>query len=185
MRLTTTLAAAVLACGMTAAHADNERGLYLGAGVGLFNIEVDDVDTVDELDQAFDSDDTVFKVFGGWRFNPFISVELDYIDLGGPEDTVEDVRIKAEINGIAPYLIGTIPLGPIEGFARVGYYFYDVEISGEDIGSVDDSGEDLVYGVGLGLTLFEHLHARLEYEIIDVSEVDDANAIWLSGAWRF
>src|SRR5688572_4113234 len=185
MRLTTTLAAAVLACGMTAAHADNERGLYLGAGVGLFNIEVDDVETVDELDQAFDSDDTVFKVFAGWRFNPFISVELDYIDLGGPEDTVEDVRVKAEINGIAPYLIGTIPLGPIEGFARVGYYFYDVEISGEDIGSVDDSGEDLVYGVGLGLTLFEHLHARLEYEIIDVSEVDDANAVWLSGAWRF
>jgi hypothetical protein len=50
---------------------------------------------------------------------------------------------------------------------------------------VDDSDEDLVYGVGVGLTLFEHLHARLEYEIIDVSEVDDANAIWLSGAWRF
>jgi hypothetical protein len=78
-----------------------------------------------------------------------------------------------------------VPLGPIEGFARVGYYFYDVEISGQDLGSVDDSGEDLVYGAGVGLTLFEHLHARLEYEIIDVSEVDDANAIWLSGAWRF
>jgi Outer membrane protein beta-barrel domain len=175
MRLTTTLAAAVLACGMTAAHADNERGLYLGVGVGQFNIEVDDIDTTDELEEAFDSDDTVFKVFGGWRFNPFISVELDYIDLGGPEDTIEDVLVKAEIDGIAPYLIGTLPLGPIEGFARVGYYFYDVEIS----------GEDLVYGVGVGLTLFEHLHARLEYEIIDVSEVDDANAIWLSGAWRF
>ena len=50
---------------------------------------------------------------------------------------------------------------------------------------MSDSGEDLVYGVGIGLTFFEHLHARLEYEIIDVSEVDDANAIWLSGAWRF
>ena len=185
MRFTTTLAAAVLACGMTAAHADNERGLYLGVGVGQFNIEVDDVDTTDELRQAFDSDDTVFKVFGGYRFNPFIGIELDYIDLGGPEDTVENVKVKAEINGVAPYLIGTLPLGPIEAFARVGYYFYDVEISGEDLGSVDDSGEDLVYGVGVGLTLFEHLHARLEYEIIDVSDVDDANAIWLSGAWRF
>lgn len=185
MRLTTTLAAAVLACGMTAAHADNERGLYLGVGVGQFNVEVDDIDTTDELEEAFDSDDTVFKAFGGWRFNPFIAVELDYIDLGGPEDTIENVRVKAEIDGIAPYLVGTLPIGPIEGFVRVGYYFYDVEISGEDLGSIDDSGEDLVYGVGVGLTLFEHLHARLEYEIIDVSEVDDANAIWLSGAWRF
>jgi OOP family OmpA-OmpF porin len=185
MRLTTTLAAAFLACGMTVAHADNERGLYLGAGVGQFNIEVDDIDTTDELQEAFDGDDTVFKVFGGYRFNPFIGVELDYIDLGGPEDTVENVKVKAEINGFAPYLIGTLPIGPIEGFVRVGYYFYDVEINGENLGSVDDSGEDLVYGAGIGLTLFEHLHARLEYEIIDVSEVDDANAIWLSGAWRF
>lgn len=185
MRFTTAFAAALLACGMTAAYADNESGLYLGVGAGQFNVEVDDVDTTDELDEAFDGDDTVYKVFAGWRFNPFIGVELDYIDLGGPEDTIEDVRVKAEINGFAPYLIGTLPLGPIEGFVRVGYYFYDVEINGEDLGSVDDSGEDLVYGVGVGLTFFEHIHARLEYEIIDVSEVDDANAIWLSGAWRF
>jgi opacity protein-like surface antigen len=185
MRVTILAVAALFASGMTPAFADNDRGFYAGAGVGLFNIEVDDVDTIDELDQAFDSDDTVFKVFAGYRFNPFIGVEVDYIDLGGPEDTVENVKVKAEINGVAPYLIGTLPLGPIEAFARVGYYFYDVEISGQDLGSVDDSGEDLVYGVGIGLTLFEHLHARLEYEIIDVSEVDDANAIWLSGAWRF
>ena len=185
MRFTVFAAAAAFAFGMSPAFADNERGLYAGVGVGQFNIEVDDVDTTDELREAFDSDDTVFKVFAGYRFAPFIGVELDYIDLGGPEDTIENVKVKAEINGVAPYLIGTLPLGPIEVFARVGYYFYDVEISGEDLGSVDDSGEDLVYGAGVGLTLFEHLHARLEYEIIDVSEVDDANAIWLSGAWRF
>jgi len=185
MRLITILAAAFLACGMTAAHAENERGLYVGVGVGQFNIKVDDVDTADELRETFDSDDTVFKVFGGYRFNPFIGIELDYIDLGGPEDTVENVKVKAEINGFAPYVIGTLPVGPVELFARVGYYLYDVKISGESLGSVDDSAEDLVYGAGVGLTLFEHLHARLEYEIIDVSDVDDANAIWLSGAWRF
>jgi hypothetical protein len=185
MRFTVLAAAVAFAFGMSPAFADNERGFYAGVGVGQFNIEVDDVDTTDELRETFDSDDTVFKVFAGYRFAPFIGVELDYIDLGGPEDTIENVRVKAEINGVAPYLIGTLPLGPIEVFARVGYYFYDVEISGEDFGSVDDSGEDLVYGAGVGLTLFEHLHARLEYEIIDVSEVDDANAIWLSGAWRF
>ena len=103
-----------------------------GVGAGQFNVEVDDLDTSDEFDEAFDGDDTVYKVFAGWRFNPFIGVELDYIDLGGPEDTVENVRVKAEINGFAPYLIGTLPLGPIEGFARVGYYFYDVEINGEE-----------------------------------------------------
>ena len=187
MRLTIVPAAAALfALGMSPAFADeNPSGFYVGVGAGQFNIEVDDLDTSDELDEAFDGDDTVYKVFAGWRFNPFIGVELDYIDLGGPEDTVEGIKVKAEINGFAPYLIGTLPVGPVEFFARVGYYFYDVDIKGEDVGSVSDSNEDLVYGAGIGLTLFDHLHARLEYEIIDVSDVDDANAVWLSGAWRF
>ena len=47
------------------------------------------------------------------------------------------------------------------------------------------SDEDLVYGFGAGVTFFEHLHARLEYEKIDADALDDADAIWLSGAWRF
>lgn len=179
------LAAALFALGVVPAFADNESGLYLGVGIGQFNVEIDDVDTADDIEEAFDSDDTVWKAFAGWRFMPFIGVELAYIDLGRPEDTVEDVRVETEISGIAPYVVGTLPVGPVEFFAKVGYYFYDVKINGQDIVSVDDSGEDLVYGAGVGLTLFEHLHARLEYEIIDVSEVDDANAIWLSGAWRF
>jgi opacity protein-like surface antigen len=179
------LAMALVAFGAAPAFADNERGLYIGAGVGQFNVEIDNLDELGDTVESFDSDDTTYKVFGGWRFAPFFAVELDYIDLGAPEDTVGSTRLEAEINGVAPYLIGTLPVGPIELFARVGYYFYDIELNAQDIGSIDDSNEDLVYGAGLGITLFEHLHARLEYEIIDISEVDDANAAWLSGAWRF
>ena len=78
-----TIAAALLAMGAAPVFAD-ESGLYLGVGVGQFNVEVDDVDTADDIQQAFDSDDTVYKVFAGWRFAPFFAVELDYIDLGGP-----------------------------------------------------------------------------------------------------
>jgi opacity protein-like surface antigen len=179
------LATALLAFGATPAFADNERGLYLGAGVGQFNVEIDNLDDAGDTVANFDSDDTSFKVFGGWRFAPFFAVELDYIDLGAPEDTIGGTKIETEISGVAPYLVGTLPLGPIELFARVGYYFYDIEVNAQNIGSLDDSDEDLAYGAGLGITLFEHLNVRLEYEIIDVSAVDDANALWLSGAWRF
>lgn len=184
MRRSTALVV-LMALGIAPALAQNDSGLYIGAGVGQFNVEIDDVEDVGTTLESFDSDDTSIKVFAGWRFNKFIGIELDYIDLGAPEDTVNDLRVKAEVNGVAPYLIGTVPLGPIELFAKVGYYFYDVRIDAESIGSLDDSKDDLVYGIGAGITLFEHLHARLEYEIIDISEVDDANALWLSGAWRF
>jgi OOP family OmpA-OmpF porin len=168
-----------------AALADNDSGLYLGVGGGQFNIKFDELDTLEDVQEEFDGDDTVYKAFAGWRFNPYIGIELDYMDLGAPNDTIDDINIEAKISGIAPYVIVTLPLGPIEFFGKAGYYFYDVELNAENLASAKESEEDLVYGAGLGLTLFGHLHARLEYEIIDVSDVDDANVIWVSGAWRF
>lgn len=165
---------------------DNDSGFYIGAGIGQATVEID---TLEELEQelgSFDDDDTSWKIFGGWRFMPWLAVELTYLDLGKAEDNIGTIPVSAELNGFAPYIIGTLPLGPVELFARVGYYFYDVKVNEESLEIRDDSTEDFTYGAGIGVTFFEHLHARLEYEVIDVSEViDDANALWLSGAWRF
>jgi OOP family OmpA-OmpF porin len=171
----------------TSFAADNESGLYLGAGVGQFNVEIDDVTDVANAVDNLDSDDTSFKIFGGWRFNNWLSAELAYIDFGGPDDDVAGNNLEAEIDGFAPYIIGTLPLGPIEVFAKAGYLFYDlnVKVNGDRVGSKSGSDEDFVYGAGLGITLFERLNARLEYEIIDVSELDTSDALWLTGSWRF
>jgi len=175
------LATVLLTLASAGALADNDSGLYLGIGAGQFNIELDEVDG-----ETFDSDDTTYKLFAGYRINRFFGVEFDYIDLGSPSDTVDGFNFETKIKGFAPYAIGTLPLGPIELFARVGYYFYDFEVDGPAGGAtLDDSDEDLVYGVGVGLTIFDHLHARLEYEEFDVTDTQSANAIWLSGAWRF
>lgn len=180
---------------MSAQAQENEQGFYVGGGVGQFNVQIDDVDDTDNAIERLDDDDTSWKLFGGYRFNPHISVELAYIDFGGASDTTTAAGssgdYSVEVSGLAPYLIGTMPLGPVELFAKVGYYFYDVELDvdlddlGGDVFSSEDSGEDLLYGFGVGMTFFEHLNARLEYEKIDADELDDADALWLSGAWRF
>lgn len=185
MKRSATAAAILIALSTTPAYAETESGFYLGAGAGRFNVEIDDVEDVTDTVGSFDADDTTFKAFAGWRFSPYIAVELDYLDLGNPEDTIDDQRVNADINGFAPYLVGTLPVGPVELFAKAGYLFYDVKVDVEDLDVVDDSNEDFVYGGGIGLTLFEHLHTRLEYEVIDIGEFDDANALWLSAAWRF
>ena len=182
----TLLALSLFIFGVSGALAEeNPNGFYVGAGVGQFNVEVDNLDEAQDVVSDFDSDDTTFKVFGGWRFTPVFAVELDYIDLGAPEDTIANTKIKAEINGIAPYLVATLPLGIFEIFGKVGYYFYDVEIDADNVKVLDDSDEDLAYGAGVGLVFFDHLNARLEYEFIDISEADDSTALWLTGAWRF
>lgn len=187
-----------LSGGMMPAHAaqpDNNRGFYVGGGVGQFNVQIDDIDDTNNAIERLDDDDTSWKAFVGYRFNQYFSIEGAYIDFGGPSDrataTGSSGDYQVELSGLAPYVIGTIPLGPVELFGRVGYYFYDVDVTadlddlGDDVFSSSDSGEDLLYGFGVGVTFFDHLHARLEYEKIEADNVDDADALWLSGAWRF
>jgi outer membrane immunogenic protein len=173
--------AAVMLTSLSSMAWANDSGLYVGAGVGKYNVELEETDL-----GTFEGDDTVLKVFAGYRINSFLALELDYIDLGETSDTLENINVNSEVNGFAPYVIGTIPLGPIELFAKAGYYFYDVEFTGSGLADEwDGSDEDFVYGAGLGLTLFGRLHARLEYEIIDISDTSESNAVWLSGAFRF
>jgi len=174
------LALCVALLGASAAWADNESGLYLGGGVGQFNVEVEDVGQ-----DTFDGDDDAFKAFVGWRFNPYLAIEFDAYDFGNPKDDVDGFDVETDISGYAPYVIGTLPLGFLELSAKAGYMFYDYEIKSEGLGGEDEDGNDLVYGVGVGLTLFDHLHARLEYEVFDLDEVEDADAFWLTAAWRF
>lgn len=90
--------------------------------------------------------------------------------------------------------LGTLPITIFELSAKVGYYFHDVELDvnldnvGGGNGNVlhtDDNGEALVYGVGAGVALIDHINLLVEYELMDFDEVDDANVLWVSAAWRF
>jgi hypothetical protein len=185
-----------LACSSAFAQdVENDEGLYIGGGIGQFNVRIDDLDDTDEAVETLDDEDTAWKAFVGWRMNPFFALELAYIDFGGPNDRFEGEGssgdFTVDISGFAPYLIGTIPIGPVELFGKVGYYFYDIdfEVDIDDPTFLDVDGgasdEDLLYGFGVGMTLFERLNARLEYEMIDSDVIDDADALWLSGQWRF
>ncbi|HEU4654558.1 MAG TPA: porin family protein [Steroidobacteraceae bacterium] len=199
-------AAAAVALSLSASSAfaqeQNDAGFYVGAGVGQFNVQIDDVDQTDEAIQKLDDDDNSWKAFVGWRFNPFLSLELAYIDFGDVNGTFRGGNsttasgsggnYDVSISGFAPYVIGTIPLGPIELFGKAGYYFYDVDQSynfdqplSQDIVDSSSSESDFMYGAGVGVTFLQHVNVRLEYERIDSSVVDDADALWLSGAWRF
>jgi hypothetical protein len=86
---------------------------------------------------------------------------------------------------LAPTVVGTLPLGPVELFGKAGVLFYDVEIDAPGNRLIDSSGEDAVLGVGIGFTAFERLSFTAEYERIDIEEFDDADAVWLTAAWRF
>ena len=95
---------------------------------------------------------------------------------------------EVETDGFAPYVIGTLPIGPFELFAKAGYYFHETNArvtSPAGSTSASDSGDDFTWTAGVGVTLFDTFNLRLEYEQFDFENTDDSNALWLTGAFRF
>ena len=168
---------------------DNPQGFYLGAGVGDFSAAVDEINNLDDVDDVgidFSDGDNAMKVFGGWRFNRFFAVQGDFVDFGDSSGFVSpSVSGTSDVQGMAPSIVGTLPLGPVELFGRLGMMFYEVDLNLGGGRIVDESGEDLVWSAGIGIDLFERLNLRLEYEEIDIAELDEADALWLNAAWKF
>jgi OOP family OmpA-OmpF porin len=180
------------------AHAEpdagNPSGPYIGGGWGRFNLHIHNLNDVGTaVDTISDAKDNAWKVFAGYRFNPYWSLEAAYIDFGSPGDRFQasgsDGSYRVKMSGFAPSLVGTIPLGPVELSAKVGYYLYDTETrvnfsSGTFLQS-KHGRSDFLYGAGVGMTFFDHFNARVEYERINIKNATDSNAMWLTGAWRF
>ena len=104
------------------AQGDNAEGFYLGAGLGDFSTDIDELDDVDDVDLEFDSDENARKMFAGWRFNRFFAVQLDVVDFERSVDARNALDVVAtQSEGIAPGMVGTLPLGPVELFARRGF----------------------------------------------------------------
>jgi hypothetical protein len=180
------LFAAVAAGSMTspawAQFGDNEEDFYIGAALGNFSSEIDDID---DADFDFDEDESASRIFGGWRFNNFFSVQVDRYDFGEASNAAGLLNVSTDTKGWAPQVVGTLPVGPIELFLRGGILFYNVDVSLDGDELFDESGKDPVYAAGIGFTVLERLNLKLEYEVVEISEYDDAEAVWLSGAWRF
>ena len=197
MNLNFKFAAALAAISMVAAPAafaqqqEEVSGFYLGAGAGQFNAHIDNVDEVDSTVDEWDEDDTAYKVFGGYRLNRFLAFELDYVNLGEPSgNIVPGFNVDASVDGFAPYVVGTLPLGPyFELYGRAGYYFYDATRGVTDTldnrVEFDEESEDFVYGAGIGANIGEKVNLRFEYEKFDIEGLDDTDALWLTAAWRF
>lgn len=190
------IAAAVAALSLAtlpafAQQQEEVSGFYIGGGAGQFNAQIDDVDDLDEGVEGWDEDDTAYKFFAGYRLNRFLGFELAYINLGEPSGAVvPGFNVDQSVDGFAPYIVGTFPLGKyFEVYGRLGYYFYDATLGTETEldgrAEFDEESEDLVWGGGIGANIGEKLNVRLEYERFDLETVDDADAIWLTAAWRF
>jgi OOP family OmpA-OmpF porin len=167
----------------------NVEGLYIGGGIGDFSSSIDEINSLDQIDDAgidFTDGDNAMKLFAGWNFNRYFAVQGDYVDFGDQSGAVApSVNGTSNVKGFAPSIVGTLPIGPVELFGRVGMMFYNLDVNLNGGQLIDDSAEDLVWSAGVGIDIADRLNLRLEYEQIDIPQFDEANAVWLNAAWKF
>lgn len=167
-----------------------ESGFYLGGSIGSAAVEanVDDGGIVlPDPPPVFDEDDFGWKVFAGYNFalgEVFaLGLEGGYTDLGKPSGDVLSIPISVAPTALNLYGTAGVDLGPINLFAKYGVVNWDVDAVIDGIGFSDD-GSDPAYGVGLRFNLGS-LEIRGEYEIFDVSDVEDVTMLSVGLAYRF
>jgi OOP family OmpA-OmpF porin len=170
MRKVGIAALAALSLGLLTQTASAE-GFYVGAGLGSAETKVNG---------GFKDQDLGFKLFGGYSFNQYVGVEVEYLDGG----SAKDEGAKVELDGFGLSVLGSIPVSDAFSlFARLGYGTWDAKVSayGE---SDKDNDEELFYGLGAAFNLTEQFQVRAEWEGIDVSG-GDFNYFGVAGVFKF
>ena len=189
------------ACALVAGNAGAaELGFYAGGFYGESENELDQAPFAgtalliyedfgfapQEVSSSFETGDSTYGFFAGYRWLRNLAFEVGFLDLGSVKyadqasgiylETGEpenwNQRISSSTSGFTLSALGILPLNHrIEAFARGGVLLSSGELRyriSDGIGSVGRSGSksdvDLLAGAGLGFTFAEIYTLRAEYQ---------------------
>jgi OOP family OmpA-OmpF porin len=144
---------------------------YIGGSAGITSVDVcDDLSGLGVT--SCDDEDTGFKIFGGYKFNPNFAVEGLWADLGEVSATGPGGSASMEVDGFGAAAVGVIPLNEkFSIFGKVGAFMWDASGGGGAAGS-DDDGTDIMFGAGVGWNFTPKFGLRAEWERFDIDGDD-------------
>jgi OmpA-OmpF porin, OOP family len=157
----------LIACALVTSGAALAQNAYVGGSVGQSRYDEDCTGF------TCDKNDTGFKLFAGYMFNPSFGVEAHYVNLGkltmsGVVPPLGTFSGDVKANGFGVSAVGVVPLQAFSLFGKVGVTYMDTKISGSipGIGSASDSDKatNLNFGLGVGYNFTPNAAARLEWE---------------------
>jgi opacity protein-like surface antigen len=155
-------------------------GPYLGAGVGVYTLDIDDID--------FDDSAALIRGFGGLRLGAHWAVEADYQRLAESKDEVLGADVELDVEAWTLSLRPIFPIGEVvDIYGRAGWTWYDAEATASAAGidaSVDDSGNEFTWGGGVDFHLGDLLTLRGDFSRIEIEDTD-LNIISASILLRF
>lgn len=140
---------------------------FVGAGIGY--MKTDDTCPLTAAPGSNCEDkETVWKVFGGYLFNPYLGVEFALVDLNDRAATVSGLgSANAKFTIFELTLLGTVPISQRTSlYAKVGLYQWDAdfEFASGASGSADANGNDYTYGLGVKYQFTRNAALRLEWQ---------------------
>ena len=146
------------------ANAGKKTGPYIGGSLGWAVIDVSS--GINDFD-----DDLGFKVFGGYNLGIIplldLAVEGSYVDFGKASSS-QIAYQDVDITGWDIFGLAAINLGPVGVFGKVGQIWWNTD---SNIAQIDDSGNDMAYGLGLRFQIGS-IAIRGEYEYFDLDDTD-------------
>lgn len=115
-------------------------GPYMGIGLSVFNVDDDNVD--------FTGNGST--VFGGYRFHPYVAVEIG-VGTKSVDDTVEGVDLDAVESGFSLTILPMIPINnKWDAYMAFGYeYGTIIAMSDNGVRSYLESDDAATIGAGL------------------------------------
>ena len=164
------------------AAAEDDTGFYAGFSAGHSKIK-DVCDSVDEGEECDDSD-IGFKLYGGAQLGPVFGVEAGVAKLGegSIKDEIASLTFEHDYSIIAAVVVRAPLDWPITPFAKVGAHRWSISrdftiTANGNTASVsdDDSGFDIMYGVGAQYDFSEEsgFSIRAEWERFEFGFSED------------
>ena len=131
---------------------------YIGAALGQSRFD----DRRCAAGFSCDRHDLAYKLMGGMQFLRIVGVELGYVNLGSADR--DGGQIKAQ--GLDLDLVGNLPLGPLNLFAKAGgvYSWSEVTASAPRTRTGSENGFDWTYGLGLQYDIDRHFSVRGDWD---------------------
>ena len=152
-------ASLVLLAGPISAQAG---GFFVGGSVGNANLNED----FDGL--VVDDNSTSFRVFGGWRFNDYFSLEGGYHDFGDFEQVFDDVggpsTATLSADGFTLGATGSVPVS--DRFAltgRAGMFFWNGTAEINNVSQATPEDSNLYLGAGVAFDVSDRLQLTADW----------------------
>jgi opacity protein-like surface antigen len=173
--------------------ASADEGWYLGLGVG--HVEYGDEGTVNFAGESFaareqsDSHDpsSSISLWVGYRFNRHLALEAGYLDNAQGDFTLTNAADEAvatfvfATRGATFALVGSVPLGKWEPYARLGVWYTETDVriwkDGAQVFGRRESGAELLTSLGLAYNFTPRWQTKL-----DIAFVPDAGQRTGTGA---